>query len=258
VTTNLPIHPTLVHPVTGQPLRAVFVSEKTGRVYWPILGGDETGAGAGGDGGAGRPGTDGGAGAGAGAGDGGAGRPGTDGTKPINEMTADERADYFSRKSDRLADQLKKFGKVTPEQLAELQAKAKRQDELELELGTTAEKAAAKARQEAEAAARAQTQPVIVQAKLETAAARAGVSEEDLAAALEFIDSGRFVAEDGSVDTDRVKKFVDTIKPGRGNQQQQQQGPTVHGHGKGLQPQGAAGREKGLAEAQRRFGKKTA
>lgn len=33
----LPVHPTLTHPLTGLPLRAVFVS-KTGRVYWPIIG----------------------------------------------------------------------------------------------------------------------------------------------------------------------------------------------------------------------------
>ena len=30
------------HPTTGKPLKPIFVSQKTGRVYWPILGGSET------------------------------------------------------------------------------------------------------------------------------------------------------------------------------------------------------------------------
>jgi hypothetical protein len=39
--TELPTHPHLVHPHTGKPLRAVFVSPKTGRVFWPILGAED-------------------------------------------------------------------------------------------------------------------------------------------------------------------------------------------------------------------------
>lgn len=39
----LPFHPTLVHPRTGEPLRAVGVIN--GRVIWPILGGAEAAAG---------------------------------------------------------------------------------------------------------------------------------------------------------------------------------------------------------------------
>lgn len=67
----LPTHPTLTHPLTGEPLRAVGIVN--GRTIWPILGGDEnagagsgdggTGTGAAGDGAAGGSGTGGGAGA---------------------------------------------------------------------------------------------------------------------------------------------------------------------------------------------------
>lgn len=38
---DLPVHPTLVHPRTGEPLRAVGVLP-SGRVVWPIMGGDGT------------------------------------------------------------------------------------------------------------------------------------------------------------------------------------------------------------------------
>jgi len=37
-TTLLPVHPTKRHPLTGQPLQAVYV-DKNGRARWPILGG---------------------------------------------------------------------------------------------------------------------------------------------------------------------------------------------------------------------------
>ena len=39
---HLPIHPYLLHPLTGQPLRAAGVVN--GRVIWPIMGGDGTDA----------------------------------------------------------------------------------------------------------------------------------------------------------------------------------------------------------------------
>lgn len=34
--------PTKFHPLTGEALKPTFVSQKTGRVYWPIIGGSET------------------------------------------------------------------------------------------------------------------------------------------------------------------------------------------------------------------------
>jgi hypothetical protein len=34
--------PTKFHPLTGEALKPIFTSEKTGRVYWPIMGGSET------------------------------------------------------------------------------------------------------------------------------------------------------------------------------------------------------------------------
>jgi hypothetical protein len=39
--TNLPNHPYLIHPRTGEPLRAIYRT-KSGRLVWPQLGGDGT------------------------------------------------------------------------------------------------------------------------------------------------------------------------------------------------------------------------
>lgn len=245
----LPIHPTLVHPRTGRPLRAVFVSEKTGRVYWPILGGDGTDDGGAGDGGAGNGGQQGG------------GQPndlGFPADTPVAQMTDTQQAAYWKHQSRKHEDRNKAFGKLTPEELTALREKAERHDALEFELQSESDKAVTKARKEAEEAARAALQPAVIQGKLEAAAARAGVSDEDLTKALEFVDTTKFVTKDGSVDTDKVKAFVSTITPGRGSQQQQQMGPVVHRHGGGFQPQGSSAREKGKAEAERRFGKQSA
>lgn len=33
--------PTRFHPITGKALRPTFISQKTGRVYWPVMGGSE-------------------------------------------------------------------------------------------------------------------------------------------------------------------------------------------------------------------------
>jgi hypothetical protein len=40
--TNLPVHPTLTHPRTGEPLRAIYRT-RAGQLVWPQLGGDGTG-----------------------------------------------------------------------------------------------------------------------------------------------------------------------------------------------------------------------
>ena len=41
----LPIHPTMRHPLTGQPIQAVWVNP-AGRAFWPVIGASEDGAGA--------------------------------------------------------------------------------------------------------------------------------------------------------------------------------------------------------------------
>ena len=98
----LPTHPTLVHPRTGEPLRAVGIGRRG--PIWPVLGGDgtgdgggqqggqaggnNTGGGAGGQGGDGSGGQQGGQGAGSSAGDDRGYPPNT----PVAEMTPVQQA----------------------------------------------------------------------------------------------------------------------------------------------------------------------
>lgn len=46
---HLPTHPTLTHPLTGQPLQALGVT-RSGRIIWPVLGGSEDAGGGSGQG----------------------------------------------------------------------------------------------------------------------------------------------------------------------------------------------------------------
>lgn len=132
---------------------------------------------------------------------------------PLEQMTSDQREAYWKHQARKHEGRVKAFGDLTPEKLTELQEKARRNDELELELGSTADKAAAKAAQDAQDKTRGEFQPQLIQARLDAAAARAGVTEDDLTAALEFVDTAKFLGADGAVDTDKVKAFIATIKP---------------------------------------------
>lgn len=213
-----------IHFRTG--LRAVGLVG--GRPVWPVLGGDESDDAAAQA--AAKAAADAAAAAQAAADSDGKGFPAN---TPLEQMTVEQRANYWQHYARTHEDRWKALGKITPEQLATLRDKATKHDALELELGTTAEKAAAKAADEAKAAVRGELQPAVIQARLDAAAARAGVSEEDLAKAIEFVDTAKFLAADGTVDTDKVKAFIGTIAPAKGNQQQQRKGPTVTGHGSG-------------------------
>jgi hypothetical protein len=238
--TALPTHPTLVHPVTGRPLRAVFVSARTGRAYWPVIGASEPPEPAPAPAPTPEP-----------------PAPEPDGfpaNTPLEQMKPEQREAYWKHQSRKHEDRVKALGNLTPEQLADLRKKAARHDALELELASESEKAARKAADEAKTATRAELEPAVINAKLDAAAARAGVSEEDLTKALAFVDTRKFLTDDGTVDTDKVKAFVATIAPDRGSQQPARRGPSATAHGNGAGPglAGGSARDKGLAEAKRR------
>lgn len=239
----LPTHPTLTHPVTGLPLRAVFVSDRTGRAYWPVIGASEppeppappappapeppTPPAAEPD--------------------------GFPANTPLEQMKPEQREAYWRHHARKHEDRVKALGNLTPEQLTALRDKAEKHDALELELASEAEKAARKAADEAKTATRAELEPEVINAKLDAAAARAGVTEEDLTKALAFVDTRKFLTDDGKVDTDKVKAFVATITPDRGTQPARR-GPSATAHGNGTGPglSGGSARDKGLAEAKRR------
>lgn len=139
--------------------------------------------------------------------------PGFPANTPVVQMTEGQQAAYWKHYARQHEDRNKAFGDLTPEQLTELRAAKERQDALELELGTTTDKAVAQAAKDAEVKARGELLPQVISARLDAAAARAGVADADLATALKFVDSSKFTKADGSLDADMVTEFIATIKP---------------------------------------------
>lgn len=138
-------------------------------------------------------------------------------------MSSDQREAYWKHQSQKHEGRsqanyglLRSLGVNTPEEAAVVKAKLDRQDAMELELSSDKDKAVAQAIKDTQAAERATSQSTVIAARLETAAARAGVSEEQLTAALAFVDTTKFLDGNGDVDTAKVKTFVDNITPATG------------------------------------------
>jgi hypothetical protein len=266
----LPTHPTLTHPITGEPLRAIYVSEKTGRAWWPILGGDGSGdgGGQGGDGGSGGSGGGSGEGGGQGGGSGSGGNGGQGDAsfpadKTLAEMTEAQRTAYWQDKARKHEQRVKDLGNLTPQQLTELREKAGRADQLERDLMSDNDKKVAEARDTAKAEADATYRPRLVRSEFK-AELKGRVPDEELDARLDSIteplDLAKFLTDGGDVDTAKVKSFVDNIAPAKGGPTIRR-GPTATGHG-GTGPGAGGGSgtfgEAGKAQAEKRFGKQRA
>jgi hypothetical protein len=225
----LPTHPTLVHPVTGKPLRAIFVS-KSGRVFWPVIGASEPPAPpaplappappaptppA-------PPGPP-------------APPEGFPPNTPLEQMSVEQREAYWKHHSRKHEDRAKQFGDLTPEQLAELREKAARADALDEELASDKDKAVSEAKKAAKAESDATYQARLVRTEFK-AALKGRVPDEELDTRLtsitEPLDLSKFLTDTGDVDTVKVSTFVDSIAPAKGTPPPKK-GPTVTGHGPG-------------------------
>jgi hypothetical protein len=156
--------------------------------------------------------------------------PGFPANTPLEQMNVEQREAYWKDKARKHEDRNKAFGKLTPEELADLRSKAEKHDELELELGTEADKKAAEARKAASAEADARYQPLLVQAKFEAAAA-GRIEPEKLATILEPLDLSKFLTTDGTPDADKVRAYVDGIAPAMGTPPPPRTGPSSNGMG---------------------------
>lgn len=151
---------------------------------------------------------------------------------PVSEMTAPQQAAYWKHQARQHEGRVKALG-VTPDEVKALRDKAARADQLEYDLASDKDKAVADAKKAAEQEAAAKARPQIVAAKLEAAAARKGVDEASLTKALQFVDSSKFLTDQGEIDADKVTDFIQSIAPGMGNQQQQQRrGPGSDSQGR--------------------------
>lgn len=265
---NLPVHPTMRHPLTGEPLRALYV-DRHGRARFPIMGGapDDPpggdGTGSGGDSG------QGGAGSGDGANEGGNGASGSgsgSGTQNatddqgrdlgypkdtrVAEMTADQQAAYHRHQSQKWEGRFKHLvgDRSFDEAKADLDAYAQIQKDQQ----TPAEQALTAAREEGKTAGqreeRRNTATTLFRGTLEAA----GLQGDDLDELVANLNVDNFI-DDNGVDTTKLTNFAKrfTTKSdkderrrdfGGGRRDGQQ-----HGQGRG---------SRGKAEADRRFGGK--
>lgn len=171
---------------------------------------------------------------------------------PVEQMNAEQQAAYWKHYARQHEARVKQFGKLTPDELATLREKAERHDALENELASEADKRANAARAEALNEAASQYLPKLARAHLEGAAS-GRVDGETLSKALEFVDMAKFI-NDGDVDTDKVRAFVDSIAPATGTPQHQQRtGPSSAGQGNRAPATARPGEAGRLAAQQRGF-----
>lgn len=239
-TNHLPVHPTKRHPLTGEPLQAIYVSPRTGRAFWPIIGAaddDAAAAQAAADAEAARVAA---AAAAAGAGD-----QGFPANTPVEQMTAPQREAYYKHQAQKWQGRaensyglLNDLGVKTPEEVAAIKTKVEEHERLAREQMTEHERAVAEATDTAKAEVRGELIPELVRAKFEAAAA-GRIEDATLATILAPLDLTKFLTTDGKVDTEKVKTYVDGVAPAKGNQRP---GPTANGNGNrtGSDAQGSA------------------
>lgn len=196
--------------------------------------GGSGGAGAGG--GAGQGGAAGAAGGGAGDGGSGAGgqggagqnEPGFPANTPIVEMTTEQQAAYWKHQARKHEDNYKALGNVD-----ELKQKAAAHDKVVQDNQSEHERNLEAARQEAADNARAEERAKnageLVKAHVTAGAAAKGIKPEEIGKAVDFLDATKFLAADGTVDSNKVAEFVTTLTPATGTNGR---GPDTGGQGR--------------------------
>jgi hypothetical protein len=246
----LPVHPTLRHPLTGEPLRAIAI-RPNGKPLWPIMGGapddPPPNPAPPADPPAPKPGDN--------------PPPDDDAAKgfpantAVTDMTPEQQAAYWKHQSRKHEDRSKQFGDLTPEQLAEIRAKAERQDALEFEMASDQEKAVAEAKKAAKSEADAEWAPRLAETAFRVAIADRKTAEE-ISDFLGDLNLARFIKDDGVVDTAKVLARVEEFAPSGatpppGTPPRRGPSPTGLGAGGGGgSDQGGAG---GRAAAERMF-----
>lgn len=210
MTFNLPLHPSKVHPLTGEPLRAIGFNPKTGAPRWPIMGGapdpdpaDPTKTD--------PPPAD---------------PPKTDPPKtdppenkgfpentPVASMTIEQQAAYWQHNSkkheNRVGEYKQALGGRTTDQLnADLEAAEKlRQQAL-----TDQERAVEEARKEGQTSTAAELGPKSVRAAFDLLLGDA-MEKDTLDSEMDLLDLSKFLTSSGDVDTAKVRAHAQKIAP---------------------------------------------
>lgn len=226
------------HPVTG--LRALGMS-KRGPI-WPVLGGSE-------DAPTDVPPTDTGSEA--------AAPHGFPADTPLAEMTQEQQTAYWKHHARKHESAVKAFGGRTPQQIADLETQL---NALQTERMSAEEKAIAEAVSQAQAATRAEVeqewQSKYRTARLEAVAGQILTDKEQLSSFMNIVDTSKFVGNDGDIDTEAVMGHLTAIygKPREFGANLPQH---VNWGQHGSKPPAPSGAALGLAEAEKRFGKKS-
>lgn len=222
IAAELPVHPRLRHPLTGEPLRAIGCS-RTGQPIWPVMGGSQP-AGEPGPTPTGTPGT---------------GTPlvvpvptGTPGAPPppsspanrppgpaagdkgypdgvpLEQMTGEQREAYWRHYARRNEDRIKAMSDYD-----QLRTKAAAHDELIAASQSEHEKAVTAAREAGRAEAMQQAGAVLVDAHLR-AAVGARLQPDQVTALIAGVNAAGFLSADGiAVDRDKITAFVNAVLP---------------------------------------------
>lgn len=209
MTLNLPIHPSLLHPLTGEPLRALYV-DKRGRARYPIMGGapdDDAGDAGGADD------TPSGDGDKDGKSDDAGGKTddppkGFPENTPRAQMKPAEQIAYdafHGRKHEQRATEYREAagGKTAAEVKAAFDELATLKQASLTDGERAVETAKAEGRREASLAIAPQMFDV----------ALAHVDEDRRAVLIDTIDLSKVIKEDGTVDTAKVKTIADSLAP---------------------------------------------
>lgn len=247
---SLPLHPTAVHPLTGEPLRALYV-DRHGRPRFPVMGGapddpppndppndpadppadppNNPPA---------DPPAD----------------PGFPKDTPLSEMTVEQREAYWKHQSRKHESTWK--GIVGDRTVDDVKNDLSEIERIRQEQLTPAEKAIEEAERRGRESAAAESNTRAAKAILRANLQAQGITDTDddaeLTELVDSIDVGRFIV-DGDVDTDKLSRFAkrfstaDTADTGRRRD---------FGAGRRRDPERTRGAG-GKAEAQKRFKKTT-
>ncbi len=244
----LPVHPSALHPITGLPVRAVYI-DRHGRARFPIMGGDGTDDGDDKD---------------AGQGDGEDKDTGGNGDQdgddkdlgfpkdtPVSEMTDAQARRYFEHKASKEEKRRKGLSTAVGGKTADqLKADMAELEELRKGKRTDSENQIAETEKRVRAEERGKAGERIAKATFEGALSH--LEKKDRDEILDGLSFKKYIDDDGEVDTDKVRAYAARIAPVDTTTTQQRRRDFGSGQRREGSPSKGAG---GKAEAERRFKK---
>lgn len=259
--TVLPLHPSMLHPLTGEPVRAIW-RRPDGRLCWPVMGGSQgategaaSGAAAGATAGTTDAGTAGAAGGtqGNAAGNAGAGNAiDTDGKDlgypkdtPVAQMTDTQRGAYWQHQAQKHEGRFKNL--VGDRSFDDTKKALEEYERIQKEQMTPAEQALTAAREEGQKAGLTAARSEAASEIFRGALAAGGLPETDINDLVSNLNVGNFISDKG-IETSKLTEFAKRFTPSGKDTTTQRRDFGAGRRQEGQPARGAAGR----AEAERR------